>query len=536
MRASRLARISSLTVRYSWPEAFRAPRVVGRCSGWGRRVTRRPYVRSRRASTPEPCAPGEHARGNKPGEDGPMHAATAAGIAAAVRAGAPATAAVAAALDAITRVDGELGAFATVRREEALREAALLCDREDLARLPLAGVPVAVKDTVPVRGVAPWADPTSPARAEHPMGTRLRVAGAVVVGTTAASDASLWPMTDGRAPDGRLVVTRNPWNADRSAGGSSGGSAAAVGAGLVPVAQGSDSLGSVRMPAAACGVVGVKPGAGVVGPVAVDPRTAASTARGDWFGLMTHGALATTVEDAALLLSVLAGRPALAEVPQAPARLRVAVSVRPPVTGVRTSDAAMRATFEVAAALLRAGHEVERAELRCSTATTVATLARWTAAAAQDLAAVPPARRGDVQARTLRHAALGRRLRSRVRAEDAGAWEADAERFLAGRDLLLTPTVAGPPPVARAWSRRSWSANVVTSLHWTGGFAAPWNLPGWPAVRVPAGDDPRRAGPAPGRGPAAGGARAGVPRGRAVAPGRRRPDRGASALAARGHQ
>src|SRR4051794_23889374 len=457
MRASRLARISSLTVRYSWPEAFRAPRVVGRCSGWGRRVTRRPYVCSRRASTPEPCAPGEHARGNKPGEDGPMHAATAAGIAAAVRAGAPATAAVAAALDAITRVDGELGAFATVRREEALREAALLCDREDLARLPLAGVPVAVKDTVPVRGVAPWADPTSPARAEHPMVTRLRVAGAVVVGTTAASDASLWPMTDGRAPDGRLVVTRNPWNADRSAGGSSGGSAAAVGAGLVPVAQGSDSLGSVRMPAAACGVVGVKPGAGVVAPVAVDPRTGASTLRGDWFGLMAHGALGTTVEDAALLLSVLAGRPALAEVPQAPARLRVAVSVRPPVTGVRTSDAAMRATFEVAAALLRAGHEVERAELRCSTATTVATLARWTAAAAQDLAAVPPARRGDVQARTLRHAALGRRLRSRVRAEDAGAWEADVERFLAGRDLLLTPTVAGPPPVARAWSRRSWS-------------------------------------------------------------------------------
>jgi amidase len=187
-----------------------------------------------------------------------MTAATAAGIAAAVRAGSPPVDAVRVALDRIEVLDGEVGAFATVRREAALTEAALLAGREDLGRLPLAGVPVAVKDTVPVRGVASWRDPSNPAEADHPLVLRLRTAGAVVVGTT-ASDASLWPMTDGRAPDGRVVVTRNPWNRCLSASGSSGGAAAAVAAGFVPVAQGTDSLGSVRMPASACGLVGIKP-------------------------------------------------------------------------------------------------------------------------------------------------------------------------------------------------------------------------------------------------------------------------------------
>jgi amidase len=117
------------------------------------------------------------------------------------------------------------------------------------------------------------------------------------------------------------------------------------------------------------------------------------------------------------------------------------------------------------------------------------TLARWAAAAGQDLDAVPPSRRGDVQPRTVRHAALGRRLRPQVRAEDVGTWQAAAERFLAGRDLLLTPPVATAPPAAAAWSRRSWTANVVSSLRWTGGFAAPWNLAGWPALSLPAGHD-----------------------------------------------
>ncbi len=405
---------------------------------------------------------------------------TAAGIAAAVRAGADPLDAVRVSLTRIEAADHRVGAFATVLRDQALADAEALRRRPGLDGLPLAGVPAAIKDTVPVRGVAPWADPGRPATADHPLVERLRAAGAVIVGTTTASDASLWPFTDGRAPDGRLVVTRNPWNPDRTPGGSSGGAAAAVAAGLVPVAQGSDSLGSVRIPASVCGLVGVKPGAGVVTPVGVG--------RTDWSGLAVHGALATTVGDAALLLSAMAGRPDLAAVPEPRGGL-VAVSVRPPVLGVRADRDAVRAVFRLAGTLRRAGLAVERAEPRYPASVTAASLARWTGAAADDVDDVPPGYRGDPQPRTLRHAALGRRLRGRIRRSDVDALRAAVEVFFGGRDLLLTPTVATSPPAASAWSRRSWAANVAAALRFTGGLAGPWNLVGWPAVTVPAGVD-----------------------------------------------
>ncbi len=407
---------------------------------------------------------------------------TAAAIAAAVRAGAPPLDAVRVALDRIAVLDGDVGAFASVRRERALAEAALLAGRPDLDRLPLAGVPVAVKDTVPVAGVAPWRDPTNPAPADHPLVLRLRTAGAVVVGTTTASDASLWPTTDGRAPDGRVVVTRNPWNRSLTAGGSSGGSGAAVAAGFVPVAQGTDSLGSVRIPAAACGLVGLAPTPGLVTPVGLG--------RTDWSGLAVHGPLATTVEDTALLLSVLAGRPELASVPDPGTGLRVAVAVRPPASGVRVERGVVRAVFELAGVLARAGFVVERAEPAYPRSAPLASVARWANAAAEDVEEVPPGRRGDPQSRTLRHAALGRRLRRRVRASDAEEWQRAARAFLAGRDLLLVPATARAPLPAHEWSRRSWRSNVVASLRYSGGFTGAWNLAGWPALSLPIGIDP----------------------------------------------
>jgi amidase len=386
------------------------------------------------------------------------------------------------ALDRIAALDGDLGAFATVRREQALTEAALLAGRADLGRLPLAGVPVAVKDTVPVRGVAPWRDPSTPAERDHPLVLRLRAAGAIVVGTTTASDASLWPTTDGRAPDGRVVVTRTPWNRSLTAGGSSGGSGAAVAAGFVPAAQGTDALGSVRIPAAACGLVGIKPTAGVGTPVGLG--------RTDWSGLAVHGSLATTVEDAALLLSVLAGRPDLAVVGDAPAGLRVAVAVRSPVVGVRTARPVVRAVFSVAAALRQAGCAVSRGEPSYPRSVGLAFVARWTNAAVEDVDELPADRRADPQPRTLRHAAVGRRLRRWIRPSDVEQWQAAAERFMAGRDVLVMPTTAVPGWPAGEWSRRSWRSNVVSSARYTAGFAGAWNLAGWPAVTVPAGFDP----------------------------------------------
>src|SRR5690606_30143615 len=124
------------------------------------------------------------------------------------------------------------------------------------------------------------------AEEDHEVVRRLRGAGAVVIGTSRMPELGLWGTTDDAT-----AITRNPWRTDRSAGGSSGGSAAAVAAGLVPLAHGTDGLGSVRIPAACCGIVGFKPGRGVV-PCQLGAE--------DWFGLVEHGVFATSVADAAV--------------------------------------------------------------------------------------------------------------------------------------------------------------------------------------------------------------------------------------------
>ena len=150
----------------------------------------------------------------------------------------------------------------------------------------------------------------------------------------------------------------------------------------------------------------------------------------------------------------------------------------------------VRAVFELAGVLGRAGFRVERAEPRYPRSIALASLTRWTNAAVEDLEEVPAARRGDPQRRTLRHAALGRLLRRRLRPSDVATWQAAALDFMTGRDLVLMPTTATAPLPALEWSRRSWRANVVASLRYSGGFTGAWNLAGWPAVSVPAGIDP----------------------------------------------
>src|SRR3954469_13624580 len=222
--------------------------------------------------------------------------ATAREIARAVRRGdTSATAVVADHLDSIRAYDRIIGAFREVRGSAAIAEAEIVDDQPDLANLALAGVPVAVKENLPVAGLATW-NGSSAARGpvaerDHEVVRRLRGAGAVVVGVTRMPELGLWGTTDG-PPE----PTRNPWALDRTPGGSSGGSAAAVAAGLVPIAQGNDGLGSVRIPAACCGLVGLKPGRGVI---------PCDLGLDGWLGLTENGVLATTVADATLGFSVM---------------------------------------------------------------------------------------------------------------------------------------------------------------------------------------------------------------------------------------
>ncbi|MFF5072842.1 amidase [Micromonospora olivasterospora] len=383
-------------------------------------------------------------------------------------------------LEHVARADADLAAFRTVRGGEAITEAEKVDEQEDLANLPLAGVPVAVKENTPVAGLPTWngsaAVRTPVAEADHEVVRRLRGAGAVILGATRMPELGLWAVTDDDT-----AVTRNPWDPRRTPGGSSGGAAAAVAGGLVPMAHGNDGLGSIRIPAACCGLVGLKPGRGVV-----PCRLGAD----DWFGLTEHGVLAGTVADAAVGFQVLAGHRPEKLVP--PQRLRVGVSLRSPVRGV-SPDAPNRDAVAAAGRLLAAaGHDTVPADPVYPTALGLQGIATWFAAAAADVRASGLDRR-RLQRRSRRHVALGEwaQRRGYVRQADRAAWRERSIGFFADHsvDLLLTPALAGPPPEAMAWSGRSWLANMRANIRYAP-YAAPWNIAGLPALVVPVGRRP----------------------------------------------
>jgi amidase len=405
--------------------------------------------------------------------------ATAKDMSRAVRRGdASATQVLADHLDYIHAHDSLLNAFRLIR-PEAVAEAEAVDEQEDLANLPLAGVPIAVKENTQVAGVPTWngsaAARTGVAEADHEVVRRLRGAGAVVVGASRMPELALWPFTDDDS-----AVTRNPWRTDRTPGGSSGGAAAAVAAGLVPIAHGTDSLGSIRIPAACCGLVGVKPGRGVV---------PAQSVAEDWFGMTEHGILATTVADATVGLAVLAGwrPPQLTE----PTRLRVAVSTRSPLLGVRADKPARTAVASAARLLVNAGHDAVTANPPYPALLGLRVMARWFLAATRT-AADTHLEFEALQPRTRRHIRTGMwaHRRGLVREEDATAYRSACESwFAAGYDALVTPVVAGSPPPAVDWHARSWRANLLAAVRFAP-FTAAWNIAGLPAVVVPMGVRP----------------------------------------------
>jgi amidase len=406
--------------------------------------------------------------------------ATAKQIARAVRRGdTTATQVVADHLEQIAISDPELHAFRVVRGGEAMAEAEKVDDQEDLANLPLAGVPVAVKENTPVAGLPTWhgseAARTAVAEADHEVVRRLRGAGAVVVGVTRMPEMGLWGVTDG--PD---EATRNPWALDRTPGGSSGGAAAAVAAGLVPMAQCNDGLGSIRVPAACCGLVGLKPGRGVV----------PSDLGAGWFGMVENGVLTTTVADAAVGFAVLAGR--RPEKLIEPGKLRVGVSLKSPLSGVRPDEPNRSAVATAAKLLVSAGHDTVTAEPRYTQALGVAVVATWLASAhveteqlGLDLKALQP--------RTRQHVRLGKLAYKRgfVKDSQRDNWREAAIRFFADRkvDVLLTPALASAPPPAGGYAGGNWRHSMNVSMRYAP-YQAPWNFAGLPAIVVPVGVRP----------------------------------------------
>ncbi|HEX8100772.1 MAG TPA: amidase family protein [Actinomycetota bacterium] len=379
-----------------------------------------------------------------------------------------------ASLHQIERLDARIGAFETVRGERALRDAEALGER-DLTQLPLAGVPIAIKDNIPVAGEpardGSRATDAKPRGDDHEIARRLREAGAVVVGISRMSELGVWGMTDNG-----FGTSRNPWNLERTPGGSSGGSAAAVASAMVPVAQGNDGLGSIRIPSACCGLFGIRPGRGVV---------PANIGKTDWFGWAENGPLATTVADAALILSVMAGRPELRNATAPDGGLRIGVALNSPVVGAAVDPEFERATKETADLLTDAGHRVSATRIPYATVLFIGGLWWWTAAVAEETEDLDFARLGRA---TKRHAQIGRAARRLhlVRERPLTAWRRQAARLFERFDLLLTPALLKTPPRAEGWHRRGWVANMNAQVRYAP-FAAWWNLAQYPAASVPAG-------------------------------------------------
>ena len=264
-------------------------------------------------------------------------------------------------LERIARLDSELRAYRVVLTDKARDEASAAQDRLDAGeRLPLLGVPVAVKDDVDVAGeVTTYGGsahgPAATADAEAVR--RLRAAGAVIIGKTSVPELMIMPFTESLA----LGATRNPWNPSRTPGGSSGGSAAAVAAGLAAVALGSDGGGSIRIPSTWCGLFGLKPQRD---RISLEPHD------GAWQGLSVNGPIARSVRDAALMLDATAEMSGVAGVPgpegefaaaaeRDPGRLRIALSTKVPTPlPVRVGKQQLAAVEQAGALLRELGHDV----------------------------------------------------------------------------------------------------------------------------------------------------------------------------------
>src|SRR5512133_1847992 len=377
-------------------------------------------------------------------------------------------------LERIGRLDPLINAFRVVRAERALAEADAAHGRLRAGETsPLLGVPVAVKDNMDVAGELTTHGTgvvSERAAADCEAVRRLRAAGAIVVGKTNMPELALWPqLTDSQT----WGATRNPWDPQRSTGGSSGGSAAAVAAGMVAGALGSDGGGSIRIPSSACGLFGLKPQRGRV-PLAPDDD--------HWLGLSCFGPMTRTVADAALLLDVLADGPTgYAKAARgAPSRLRIAVSTKPTLPA--KPNAAAREAVESTADLLRSlGHVVRERDPDYGQIQPLFG-PRYARGAWLDAQRLERRTRGIV-----RVGARMERVAARARAKEA-ARAARINALFDEHDVLMTPvTAAQPLPVGRCGG-----AGAARTFLGAGAFAcytAIWNVTGQPAASVPAGFD-----------------------------------------------
>lgn len=398
-------------------------------------------------------------------------------------------------LGRIDELEPEINAFTHVAHDSALQTAAAIGPGDPR---PFAGVPIAVKDNRPVAGmpITLCSDLFADVVPGHDafLVRRLREAGFVIVGKTALPEMGILPTTESR----RFGPTHNPWALDRTPGGSSGGSGAAVAAGMVPLAHGNDGGGSTRIPAACCGLVGLK---GSRGRVSVGPDV------GDSF-LVSDGVLTRTVAETAQLLDVLAGyEPGDAtwapppDVPfaelaeRSPSGLRVGLALNPPLRDAEVDPACAEAARSAARALESLGHRVEEITVpwgegdllteftrvwapMISMQTLIGGVLRGREATADDVEPLTWVMWENAHAKdALDFVAAEGRMKTLARS---------VVTFLAPYDLVVTPALARPPvPIGEIHGRGPdpWD-HYRRSGHFTP-FTAVCNITGLPAISLP---------------------------------------------------
>ncbi|WP_345764805.1 amidase [Diaminobutyricibacter sp. McL0608] len=390
----------------------------------------------------------------------------------------------AAARDAVTSVADELGALT-----QPLFESALAYDADG----PLGGVPFVIKDSGPfARGVS-FAFGSRAIRGvadqDHELMRRFRRAGLAAIGQTCAPELSLSFATESRLHG----VTGNPWNLARGAGGSSGGAAALVAAGAVPVAHGSDGAGSIRIPAACCGVVGLKPSR-------ARTTSGPELQRGETMGV--DFALSRTIRDTAVLLDAVAAPNARLATPERPyeelvridpGRLRISVTVAPWSRGAVVPEIA-DTTRRTADMLAWIGHDVAEVSPAIDQGDVVAAELLAIHAAGRALLLAP--RRPDTRQLEAVSRSIVAETAAMTDADVAGFADAqhrvtaDVERVFATADLLVTPVTAELPLLHGTldyndprWTARTWLERILEY----GPFTAAFNVSGHPAISLPLG-------------------------------------------------
>ncbi len=395
-------------------------------------------------------------------------------------------------LDRIQRLNPQLNAFRVVLREQAMLEAEQAEARVRAGEeRPLLGVPVAIKDEVDVAGQVNTHGTdgfTEPAKADSEMVRRLRKAGAIIVGLTLLPEMAICGFTESAT----YGVTRNPWNPQHTPGGSSGGSGSAVAAGLVPIASAGDGAGSIRIPAASCGLFGLKPSRG---------RVSLAPELEGWGGLAVEGCLSRSVLDSALWLDVVSGgsrepeapappeRPFVEAAKTPPGKLRIAWSTLAPraVAPPTVDDNAKGAVAGAAELLSGLGHEVTQRDPDWGNIGNNIT-ARFLGGVAETVREVPHPER--LESRTRGFGRLGsilpRSLYERARNEGRAADAARVNAIFDHCDVLVMPVMGGTALPIRRWEGKG-ALQTVLGMSRFYPYCVPWNHIGNPAMAVPAG-------------------------------------------------